>query len=416
MDIERLGPLCNRLCRVAVVVTLVTACAGSDVGEVSGSDARGGVLTNPAAMGSGEPDLEVEGEGVWLSWTEPSGDDSHAIRRAFYDGEAWSEPQTIVTGDNFFVNWADYPSLLAVGPDTAVAHFLQRGPAGGYDYGVRLSWTTDGGDTWSDPWTPHNDGTPTEHGFVSLFRDGVGVVRAAWLDGRAMVESGPMGLRSRALPLGSMAQTAATEGATLVDDRTCECCNTDATVVGGIPLLAYRDRGDDDLRNIYVARLLEDGWTEGLPVHDDGWIIGGCPVNGPALATREGSVVIAWFTAPEEVGAVNVAFSSDGGVSFAAPIRVDEGLPLGRVDIEFVADGTAVVSWLANSNDGGRILLRRVGSNGELGAVLTVSTASEERSSGFPRIAPLPGGRLLVAWTDPAEDGGVRTTIVPIER
>ena len=40
------------------------------------------------------------------------------------------------------------------------------------------------------------------------------------------------------------------------------------------------------------------------------------------------------------------AFSFDGGASWGTARRVDEGRPLGRVDIELLPDGGAVLTWL----------------------------------------------------------------------
>ena len=63
------------------------------------------------------------------------------------------------------------------------AHWLQSGTQGGYDYGVRITQSNDGGQNWSEPWTPHDDGTPTEHGFVSSVSLGQ-TMGFIWLDGR----------------------------------------------------------------------------------------------------------------------------------------------------------------------------------------------------------------------------------------
>ena len=57
--------------------------------------------------------------------------------------------------------------------------------------------------TWSAPFSPHHDGTKTEHGFASLFDTGGGL-GLVWLDGRAMKPgtgpddegTGDMGLRA----------------------------------------------------------------------------------------------------------------------------------------------------------------------------------------------------------------------------
>ena len=43
---------------------------------------------------------------------------------------------------------------------------------------------------------------------------------------------------------------------------------------------------------------------------------------------------------------VNLAFSDDGGKKFGPPVRMDEGKPLGRVAVELMPDGSALVLWI----------------------------------------------------------------------
>ncbi len=385
---------------ILVVSALVGACSGGD-----SADPDTGGLTSPAGPGSGEPYLASAGEGLWMSWIE-EGDGVHLVKVARHDGRQWTEPAVVASGSDFFVNWADFPALLIRG-DTVVVHWLQRGGQGTYDYGVRLSWSVDGGGTWSPPWTPHEDDTPTEHGFVSYFAGPQGI-SAVWLDGREMVAHegeggpGPMTIRTRVLPVGGPPGPEV-----VLDAMTCECCQTDATVADGIPIVAYRDRSPGEVRNIHVARYEGGAWSAGRPVHDDGWVIGGCPVNGPALASDGPRVAVAWFTAPGEEAQVRLAFSEDRGASFGDPVRVDTGSPAGRVDLVSLGDGRVLVTWLERGEQGADVLSRVVGAGGKLGEVRTLAATSEGRASGFPRIALYGEGRMAVAWTDPAGPGQV---------
>lgn len=401
---------------------------GATAGGIVDGGASGALadeIVSPAGPGSGQPFLAPAGGGVWMSWTEPS-PAGHRVAVSHYDGRGWSPPATVAEGDGFFVNWADFPSVRQF-HGLLVVHWLQRGGQGTYDYGVRIAWSADRGATWSAPWTPHEDGTPTEHGFVSLFERG-GAVWSAWLDGRAMtVPGGPMSVRARSLPLAAAGGTGSPGEARIgssapagpelvVDDRACECCQTDAGVVAGVPVFVYRDRAEGEVRDIAVSRLIDAGWTPGVPVHEDGWVIGGCPVNGPALAAGEAGVAVAWFTAPENRPRVNVAFSGDGAVSFGAPLRVDEGQPAGRVDVVMLDDGSALVTWLERGAGGARILSRRVEPGGRMGDPVPLADTDAARASGFPRIARLGADRLVLAWTDPGGESRVRVAVLPLDR
>ena len=175
----------------------------------------------------------------------------------------------------------------------------------------------------------------------------------------------------------------------LVDARVCDCCPTTAVRTSTGVVAAYRDRSEGEMRDISVARLVQGRWQSGGFVHADGWRIEGCPVNGPALASAGDLVALAWFTAANDVGRVSLAFSRDGGASFGAPIQIDDGRPLGRVDVEMLPDGSAVVLWLERRDGGGAVQARRVGPDGRRGPATELaafprssSTTSEKRRSG----------------------------------
>ncbi|MDZ7630184.1 MAG: hypothetical protein U5K74_02200 [Gemmatimonadaceae bacterium] len=110
--------------------------------------------------------------------------------------------------------------------------------------------------------------------------------------------------------------------------------------------MLYRDRGDTEQRDISVQRLVDGGWTAPRPLHDDGWIIDACPVNGPALSASGDRVAAVWFTGARDTAKVQLVFSTDAGATFGAPVRIDGGAPAGRVDVELLDGGDALVTWI----------------------------------------------------------------------
>lgn len=359
-------------------------------------------LDSPAGPDSGEPFLSTAGDVVHLSWLERAEPGGHDFRFAPFVGGRWGAPRVIASSDRFFVNWADFPSLVTSPDGTLWAHWLERGELGGYDYGVRVSHSADGGATWSPPWTPHDDRTRTEHGFVTS-APVAGAQGFVWLDGRKYAP-GPAGepaTEEMALYFRAMEADGPSGPETLLDARVCDCCQTDAALTTEGPVVVYRDRSPEEIRDIYIMRWVGGAWTEGAPVHADGWETGACPVNGPAVAGTGSDVAVAWFTAAEGVPRVQVAFSRDAGARFGAPVLVDSGNPSGRVDLLMRDDGSVLVSWLERTvGDGAEVLLRYVSPDGRTGPPLSVSASSSERASGFPRMIPTPEGGALVAWTD----------------
>ncbi len=115
-----------------------------------------GEIEFTAGSGSGEPNLHVTPDGrVLLSWLEPFGGDRHALRVAVRRGDRWSEPTTIHESDRFFVNWADFPSLVELSEGVWLAHWLEKVAGGTYAYHVRLAISKDAGSSWGAPITPH---------------------------------------------------------------------------------------------------------------------------------------------------------------------------------------------------------------------------------------------------------------------
>ena len=162
------------------------------------------------------------------------------------------------------------------------------------------------------------------------------------------------------------------------------------------------------MRDIYITRMVDGQWTEGTPVHRDGWVIPACPVNGPAVAARGDELVVAWFTGVGNERKAQVAFSSDGGVHFGEAIRVDDGTSLGRVDVLWLENGSALVMWVERRPRVAEILVRQVWPDGRIGEDLLVTTTSAARDSGFPQMIRDGMGRVVFAWTQAGNGGRVR--------
>jgi hypothetical protein len=145
----------------------------------------------------------------------------------------------------------------------------------------------------------------------------------------------------------------------------------------------------------------------------DGWQIDGCPVNGPAIAASGRDVAVAWFTAPGDKPRVTVAFSRDAGATFGAPIRVDDGRPLGRVDVVLLEGGVALVTWLEQVEASASLRARRVRADGIRGDAVAVAESSPARSSGFPRMVRSEG-EVTIAWRDADEPPRVRSAVLTV--
>jgi hypothetical protein len=386
--------------RLPIVLLLLAGC--SDPGapdEISPA-----TLTVPAGAQAAGPRLSGGADQpIVLSWMEPD-DTGTTLRYSVLRNGDWAPARAAVSGRNMFVNWADLPSVTALGNDHWVAHWLQMAGSLTYSYHVEIAQSFDAGHTWSEPVKPHTDNTPTEHGFVSVYPYD-GKAAAIWLDGRKTDGRQSGGPQTSGMTLRSAVIDA---GNTLVeeleiDGLVCDCCQTDVAVTAEGPVAVYRDRTVDEIRDIYVARHTDGRWQRGAALHDDNWQIAGCPVNGPAIAARGPDVAAAWFSAPEQAPAVQIRFSQDSAATFGPTHGLAGDGALGHVDVVMLEDGSAVVSWLQASAGGrGSLVIRRVTPEGDAGPVVGVANGAPARS--VPQMA-IAGEDLVLVWTEARDDG-----------
>lgn len=365
-------------------------------------------VESPAESNASLPYLIKGGDDLlYMSWVEKRDSGWIDLKYSVQKEDIWQTPEVIASGNDWFVNWADYPMMAVDKQGNMIAHFLAKSTSGTYSYDVNVVYKPVGSE-WSEPIIPHDDGTPTEHGFVTMLPKNDGTFLLSWLDGRntgggdhdsgGHGGSGAMTIRTATLDMmGNLTQEAE------LDSRVCDCCQTGGAMTPGGPVIVYRDRSEEEMRDMSFVRLVENNWTEPKVVNSDGWKIEGCPVNGPRIAAYENTTATAWFTAAEGIAKVKVAFMDDSGASFQEPIIVDDSVSVGRVDIVMIDNQSAYVSWLDLEGETPLIKFRKVSKDGSMNDPIIVSETSASRGSGFPQME-IVDGTLYFAWTRIEED------------
>jgi hypothetical protein len=364
-------------------------------------------IDTPAPPGAAQPFLAEARDGVHLSWLAPSGD-GVAFVFAIRTGDAWSVPRPIAAGGEVLANWADVPSIQPLAGGGFAAHWPVHRAGSEHACDVRAARCADDG-AWTEPRSPHRDGTAVEHAFASLVGAADGGFTCIWLDGREYdgKEEGAPGAQTQLraaewMPAGDFGPES------VLDPRVCDCCPTAAIRTARGVLVAYRDRGDDEQRDIGLVRWEAGRWSAPYALANDGWRIPGCPVNGPALAAAGDTVAAVWFTQAGDTPAVRLAFSHDAGATFSPAVRIDDGQPAGRVDVALLPGGDALAVWVETDDHGnGAIRARRVQRDNALDPSFVVATTTAERAGGFPRVTTSAGAAWF-AWVEPGEPSHVR--------
>jgi hypothetical protein len=376
---------------ITIVVLSLVACQHRKIETVITVDS----LASPSTGSAGQPYFNIDSAGApYLSWQQDNKGQTYLLFSAWKDN-MWSKIDTLASGTDWIVNWADFPSFAFQGQH-GIANYLQRTSEEKFSYDVKLARF--GEQQKTSGLTLHRDSTLTEHGFVSLQPWQEGFV-ATWLDGR---NTGGEGHEGHDGHHGSMSLRAAfldlhgnVKSEWEIDHRTCDCCQTSMVITDQGPVIAYRDRSQDEVRDMSIVRWTGDGWSQPGTPYRDGWQIKGCPVNGPRLAARGNQVAMVWFTAVDDSTRIQIGFSQDAGLHFGESKQLNTARATGRVDVCWVDDVHVLVSWIQD----GRLVVSLVDNQGVIQSPVTVAAISDVRGSGFPRMVAT-GREVFLAWTD----------------
>ena len=356
-------------------------------------------ISIPAAPGAQTPNVQVGRDGTLaLTWQEDE-DAMPRLRLATRPpGGDLSAPTTLVGAASLLVNWADFPVATTYGDGRLFAAWLQRFE-GAEGYGLRFATGAVGDASLGPAAQLHTDTGGPEYGFVSATPRPDGGLALFWLDGRA--SGGHAGGGAMQLRAATLTADGTITDRRLVDDRVCDCCQTSAATLPRGPVVVYRDRSDTEIRDIAIAG---PGLDQRRTVAADGWEIAGCPVNGPAVDTRDDAIVVAWYTGAKDRAAVRVAFGGASG-DFGSAIAVDLGAPLGRVDVVWLDDTRALASFVETPEGATTtaLLARTVTREGVVGPPWIVADVDASNATGFPRMARQ-GEHVVWAYTDATAD------------
>ncbi len=347
-------------------------------------------LANPAGPESLQPNWSVAPDGsAVFSWIEPSKDGSFALRYSVRHAGAWSPAVTIAAHRHFFHHPAEMPEVIALAGGHWFAHWVES-PGGDSDAEyVYVSSSTDGSH-WTMPLEAHHDHSAVQHGLASMIANPDGGASIFWLEA-LKGEDNPVSLKRTIVdPTGKEVREET------IDGDVCGCCPTAVAKTAKGLLVAYRAHTKEDIRDIAVTRLENGHWSPGKIVHVDNWKIEACPTNAAAVAAKDEHVAIAWYTDAQDSHRELMAFSNDSVSSFTKPVTLSVGHAFGYTALALDDDGGAIVSWLEQSPEGARVLVRRVSTAGVAGPIVEVAKGGK-MALGYPKLFHN-GKDTFVAW------------------
>jgi hypothetical protein len=350
-------------------------------------------LANPAGAGSLQPNWSVAPDGgAVFSWIEPSQGGGFALRYAVRHGGAWTPAATIAAHRHFFHHPAEMPEVIALPGGHWFAHWVES-PGGDSDAEyVYVSSSTDGMH-WSMPLEAHKDRSPVQHGLASMIANPDGGASIFWLEA-LKGEDAPVALKRTIVDARGKEVREET-----INSDVCGCCPTAVARTSKGLLLAFRAHSKEDVRDIAVTRLENGKWSTPKIVNADGWVINACPTNAAAVQAKGDHAAVAWFTGAQDKPRELMAFSSDSGSSFTKPVTLSLGHAFGYTSMALDDNGGAIVSWLEQSPEGAKVLVRHVTAAGVAGPVLEVAKGGR-MALGYPKLFHN-GSDTFIAWGNP---------------
>lgn len=144
-----------------------------------------------------------------------------------------------------------------------------------------------------------------------------------------------------------------------LDSATCDCCQTSIAASDNGPIVVYRDRSKEEVRDIYFTQRINNVWETPAPVYNDEWVINGCPVNGPKVDANSNNFAVSWFTVSNGKPTVTLSFLKYNEESFGSPIKINDHNALGRVDLKYLNDQEVIVSYMEVDNIGTYLRIKK---------------------------------------------------------
>ena len=343
---------------------------------------------------------------VVVSWWQKLPNDKRTLLVSMLQNGRWTAPLPVTE----MANVVD-AQVVPVGNDELAALWMVSQSAKSGDGEVHELYAARSDKTaalWSKPLRINQEATTSSKESPTLAAAPDGSLLASWIDMRnyKMIPPTKPGEEMKSEGFSSLMVAHVTAGNTsakemLVDKDFCECCGPALVADNQEGLLVYRELQPGNVRDPAIMRISNDNHSQSSIIHDDHWVIEGCPSKGPAIARMGKSVGVAWLTSVKDKTRVRMAFSNDDGYRFAPPIDLELENAGSVSGIEMDSPHSALVVWTSTGKQGEMTKIARVYDDGRIEHRTTVHALANGAAYKWPgpRMTKT-NDSVIIAWND----------------
>lgn len=334
-----------------------------------------------------------------VSWCETNQDNIKTFYLAYFDGEhqTFLDPYPVPLEQQANLHEEGMPKIAVKMDGTLVAVYETSAPTKENNFAGNIKYlsSSNKGKSWSSPQYLHADTTPGKsHSFASIGRLSDGEIGACWLD--VALGNGKGGRPVK------FAKTIGNKGFAneiIVDTAACQCCRTaiSSDDLGNISIL-FRDILSDSIRDMSVATSVNNGnsFNSAVPFTNDGWVVNGCPHNGPSVVNEGGNTYATWFTGGSRNGIYYAALNKEHKITDRKKITSN-----GRnIQLCMLPGEKKLIAFNENVKVADSIFTKIAVNKIEGNKMWTKNITSDKAHAGYPVLHAAGVNAIAVAWTD----------------
>jgi hypothetical protein len=360
-------------------------------------------ITLPAKGVSKQHELTRTADNQLLaSWVESEGS-LNTFRFAVFDNGNWQPARTVASINS---KLAASPIVFGMSDGSISAAWMQSMKNDKDSYAGDIFWvrSTDAGQTWTAPIKPYSEKVriyDAQMSFAPMPEDKLALV---WTDSRAVNHDETETSAIKASRYQIMANILDKDGhigkEMTLDNDVCSCCRVYTDAEGDELMTVYRDHLKGEIRDISAVSWQDGRINKQFPVHNDHWVINGCPSNGPSVDLTQDSGVITWFNGGDGKGKFWLGFTSEGAIKLSVVVD-DHAIGFGKAKL--LDDGSALVAWRSNVGFEEELVVAQVTPTGEINNRKVIYHGSFPRwPSNYIGLETV-GNQVYIAWTDPVK-------------